>query len=834
MYRNYVRTALRNLLKHKLFSAINIIGLSCGISACLLIALFVQSESSYDKHWSNADRLYRLNTTLDVSGDNPRRTGGSSLLALGALKNDFSAEIAHASRVRAQGREVFIGEQRYEDVVVDVDADIAAMLDFEVLDGDLARTLSDPASIALSAAVAERYFGSVNAVGQELEIVRSVSQTQTSRERLRVGAVYRVPGRSVLELPALTMLNEASFDAFTFNNWVTLDLATYVQLHHDVDVQALSARLRAFTNRHVSLPQLNLAPDVLPADRVQFDLQPLAAVYLDDTVQDGVSGGDRTLVLAFTAIAALVLLIACINFTVLSTARATQRAREVALRKTVGADRGQLAVQFLGESCLVVIPAVLLALMLAELMLPFFETLVNRDLAVDYAAPGTWMSLLLLAAAVGVGGGLYPALVLSWFRPASTLKGPLRNGRQAVLDLRSALVVFQFGTAIALIIATAVITLQVEYSARRDPGFVRENMLVLDNLNRRPDVSALKSTLKQELAALAGVEVVSLSGHQPTQTTGYVTLTLPHTLEGGNGAAQTLATMSVDYDFFDAYRIGFLAGRNYDPARDRPTPLFQGGYQSPSGHSDSSVVINASAARQLGFDAPEAALGRRLVDTRGFNAALHHFTIIGVVADTQFFSLRSAPRPEVYVLSPQFMTDVLSLRYTGTGQAVLAAVTEVWRRVVGDADLSFAFVDQLLEEEFAQERMEARMLVSFSLLAVLIACLGLYGSAAYAVERRTREIGVRKVMGAEVRELVALLLWQFSRPVLAANLLAWPVALWAMLKWLQRFPYQIDSVVLILLCVLSGALVLSVAWLTVVGNTLRVATASPLLALRYE
>lgn len=834
MLKNYLATALNNLLKNKLFSFINIAGLSIGLAACLLIALYVQMESSYDKHWSNGDRLYRVNTSIDMTGGDPRRSGWTSLLALNALKTYFPDEIEYASRVRGTNKELYVGEQRYEDVVVNVDPDIVNMLDFDVLAGDLARTLSDPRSIALSATQAAIYFGTANAVGQELTIVRAINQAQSVRENFQVGAVYRVPGPTVIDLPAMAMLDEATFDLFTFGNWVTLDFTTYVQMKSGIDKQALSSRLEDFTNTYVTLPRIDLGPDGRVSDRVSFDFQNLAAVYLDDAITDTISDGDKTMVMAFAAIAVLVLLIGCLNFTILSTARATQRAKEVALRKTVGAGRGQLIVQFLGESFLVVVPAIALSLVLVELMLPFFESLVNRNLEVPYAVPSTWLALLLLAVVVGLTGGVYPALVLSMFRPATTLKGTAQAESRSSIGLRSALVVFQFSISIALIIATAVIYLQVEYSARRDPGFDGENVLVLDNLNRRADVSAVKNTLKQEIAALTSVEAVSLSGHQPTQTLGYVTMTMLHTLEGGSGTPQAIPTMSVDYDFFDTYRIAFVAGRNYDAARDQPTPMFQGGYQSPSGNSESNVVINASTARLLGFANPQDALGRRLVNTRGFNAALHNFTITGVVADTQFFSLRTAPRPEIYVLSPQFMSDVLSVRYSGNPQQVLGEIEPVWQRVTGGAELSTALVEQKMAGEFAQERIEARMLVSFAVLAIIIACLGLYGSAAFAVDRRTKEIGIRKVMGAEVREIVTLLLWQFSKPVLLANVIAWPVALWAMLRWLQRFPYQIDSVVLVPLCILAGALALSIAWLTVAGNTVRVATTKPVLALRYE
>lgn len=834
MFRHYLTTTLAHLLKNRQFVLINMAGLAVGLAACVLLALYVQQELSWDRQWSNGDRLFRVNTTVDATGGEPRHSGGTPMPLQAALGEYFAAEIEYAARVRATSREVFTGDVRYQDPVVDVDADIAGMLDFDVLSGDLAATLANPGNIALSAASAERYFGTVDAVGRTLEIVRSVSQAQSVREVFQVSAVYRIDGNTVIDLPAMTMLLEQTYDAPTFANWVTLDFSTYVQLRPAVNLRDFSLRFADFINRYVTLPQLNMAPSEKPADRYALDLQNISDIYLDSTVNDTVAGGSKVVLIAFSGIAALVLLIACLNFTILSTARVARRAREVTLRKSVGASSGQLLMQFLGESFLVVAPAMVLATVLAELLLPLFSAMVNRELALHYAQASTWVWVLGLTVSVSICGGLYPALVLAWFRPARTAGNSGAQRGRKVIGLQAALVTFQFSIAIALFIATAVIYWQVEYSMQRDPGFNSANMLVLDNLNRRTEVSAVKNTLKSEITALAGVESVALSGHQPMQTRGYVQMELQHTLEGRADNPLFIATMSVDQDFLDTWGLQLVAGRGYDITRDQPTPLFQGGYVSDSGTSESSVVINEGAARALGFAEAEAALGERLVGTRGFNPTLHNFTIIGVVQDSQFFSLRNAPRAELYVLSPQFMTDVIGVRFSGNSQEVVQRIAGVWNRVTGGADLSIAFVEQNLAAEFREERVEARLLVGFALLAIIIACLGLYGSATFSVERRTKEIGVRKVLGAAIGDIVGMLLWQFSKPVLLANVIAWPVAAWAMLRWLQRFPYQIDSVVLVPLCVLAGAVALSVAWLAVAGNAIKVAQARPVLALRYE
>lgn len=829
MLKNYFLTALNVLLKNKLYSLINIVGLSIGLAASLLIILYVQNQSSYDDHWTNSDRIYRLNTTMDLTGSNSQRSGNTSLLTLGAFKNYFADEIEYGSRVRTTKLDVFVGDTRFEQAIPFVDPDMIKMFDFEVLSGDLSASLSSAEHIALSRELANKLFGTEDAVGKTLSIM---DPKDDALRDYRVTAVYRLPpNNTVLSLPAMMLLDESKLDFFTFSNWLTLDFQTFLQLKPRIQPQQLHSRQQPFINQYVDISRLNAGPDVEASDRVDFDLQSIGDIYLDNSVADNVSGGNKTVVMAFSAIAALVLLIGCINFTILSAAKATQRAKEVAMRKMVGAGRNQLMMQYLGETFLVVLPAIFLAIALVELLLPLFETMVGVSLHVSYASISTYAYLVSLSIIVSVLGGFYPALVMSYFSPAKSLKASGANEGKKVFGLRNALVVFQFSISIALLIATAVIYAQVLHSANRDPGFNSENLLVIENLNRRADVTELKNTLKQQISALPTVSATTLVAYKPMQTSGYATLGSEFSMAGDDTRRVRLSTMSVDYDFLNTMQISLLVGRDFNEQQDQPSAIYQGSYRESI--SESSLIINFSAARSLGFSAPEQALGTRL-STRGFNPASHNFTVVGVVADNQYYSLRSAPRAEVYILSPRYMTDILNVRYRGNSQMALTELFAVWKQVMGDAVLSTSFVDQNMGQQFKQEQLEAKMLLAFSLLAIAIACLGLYGSSALSVDRRTKEIGIRKVMGAQVQEIVSLLLWQFSKPVLLANVIAWPVATWAMLTWLQRFPYQIDGLLLIPICVFAGGIALSIAWLTVASNTVRVAIRKPVLALRYE
>lgn len=824
MFKNYLTTAINNLLGDKVYSGINVAGLAFGLAASILIALYVLDEMSYDKHWENADRIYRVNTSVWSSGGGFALGAGTGGPVMPALQAFFPQAIETGTRLISFATEVTLGDQRFEETVYRVDSGFLDMFELESIAGSLTEALSDPAKVALRADVAQRYFGAGESMTDVLGKILTISSNGVARD-YQVAAVFRFPeGNTVLDLPILTLLDMSVLPP-VYNNWGAMTMYSYVQLQPGADIAAVTADLMRFSDQNVDISAMQAGPEVRPSDRLRFELQNITAIHLTSSFDDSRAGGNQTVVMAFTAIAVLVLLIGTINFTILSTAKATKRAKEVVLRKTNGAGRLELIGQFLGESFCMVLPAMLVACVLVELLLPVFEAMVGKSLQISWLAPDTLLALGLVHIVVSLLGGLYPAFLLSHFRPATTLKASRLSESKGSLSLRNLLIVFQFGVSIALIIATGVIYAQVRHAVNRDPGFNRENVLVIDNLNQRAEVNGRKETLKQQLLDLDDVADATLSSHQPTQMLGFANFSAPYAVSGEDSAT-LITTLGVDPDFFDTYQTEIVAGRGFSEALDQPAEIFP---QQPGGPPPNKVVINVSASRLLGFANPEAAVNSQIQIRRGD----FDLTIIGVAADTNFYSMNAVPRPEIYSFSLGF-TDVLSVRFSGSPQAVLAQVSEIWRSVMGDAELSTSFVAQNMEREFTQERVEAQLLMSFALLAIIIACLGLYGSAAYSMQRRTKEIGVRKVMGAEVREIITLLLWQFSKPVLFANIIAWPLAAWTMLTWLQRFPYQIDALILIPLCVLAGAIALSIAWLTVVGNSVKVATTSPVYALRYE
>ena len=813
--------ALSNMFKNMLFSVINIAGLGIGLAACIAMALYVEHETSYDKHWQNADRIFRLTTTADRTGGNPVRMGENSPLLLPLLREFFAEEIQFSAQSQDfYFQDVYAGQNRFQQFVVQVERDLIDIFDFDVVAGDLAATLENPDYLALSVESARRLFGRDDVVGETLELVDS-----DIRETLYISAVYSLPdANTVLELPALRLLDPDQLPV----NWLGFSSRDYIMLKPGVDSEQIRSRLQDFTDRHVDISSLEAGPGILPSERISFDLQNISEVYLYSSFESSLDRGNAIVVLVFSFIALLVLVIGCINFALLSTVKATQRAREVAVRKSVGASRFQLFMQFMGESFLLVFLGMLLSLAALELILPWFETLAGIELTVRSAA-GNYVLLLALLLAAGIGGGIYPALILSGFRPASTLKTGRATESLEFARIRNRLLVFQYGVTMVLMIATVVIYAQVRYILARDTGFDMDNLLVIEDL-LRSEVHERKAALKSRVEEIAGVESVSLSGHQPMQTRNLSTIVLPVALEGESGVNASMSVLSVDHDFFRTYRIPLVAGRDYDERRDQASSLFP--FSPQDTVTSGGIMINISAVRELGFTEPGQALGRQLTIT-SWAGEPHAFIIQGVVADTQFYTLRRAPRAEIYALTPLY-SEVMSVRFRTNPQELLAHVGDAWKSLMGDAVMITGFVDENMEAVLRQENVQARMLTAFTLLAVLIASLGLLGSASFNVERRVREIAIRKTMGAEIMDIIRLLLWQFTKPVILANVIAWPIAAWIMMRWLQSFPYHIAPWLLLPFCVAVGLVALAIAWVTVGGTAARAASAKPVLALRYE
>ena len=827
MLKNYFIIAINNLLKNKLYSAINIIGLAVGLAACIIMSIYVQHELSYDRQWKDSDRIYRVNFSDQYPGKEPIKSAESPLPAMQGLEEYFKGNFEKTARTYSREWAINIGTDRFQIRVAMVDPAFIDIFQLKVIAGSLKDTFTNITNFALSEETAKRHFGNQDPIGK----VMTIDYGNNFKVDYKVTAVYRIPGNTVLDdMPIISLLDDTVIPQ-SLNHWFYSPCHTYIKLKAGVDIETIKLLMPAFIDRNYDYSKFFSDPDLKASDITSMEFQRLDTAHLDSTWDDSRAGGNRTVVMSFAVISLLVLLIGCINFTILTTAKASQRAREVAMRKVVGAKRKQLIVQFLSESTFIVLLAMILSMGLVELMLPIFESTVGKTLSFNYFSLNAILTLLVMLIIVGISGGLYPAFILSGYRPGDTLKANQSKETSGSMSLRTALVIFQFSISIILIIATGVIFIQMRYSLNRDPGYNKDNLLIINQMQRN-ELKRKIGPFKNELLNLSNVSDVGFSELQPSQPTqrggSFTQLGRPGTTYGMNNTG-------VGYDYFTTYQIPVVSGRNYSVERDLPDQGFDMMTGTINDNEDKelverNIILNESAVRELGFNNTEDAIGKIINSTTYSNT---NYTIIGVVADNHIFSINASPQAVAYLLQPNNIGAV-TVRFKGSPHKILEQVTSVWNQVMGDAEISYVFVDQLLVGEFQQEQTEERILISFSLLAIVIACMGLFGSASFTVERRTKEIGLRKVMGAKVKNIVSLLLWQFSKPVLIANIIAWPVAILIMQNWLERFTYRFDALLIIPICLAAGLIALVIAWFTVSGNTTRVAKSRPIKALRYE
>ncbi len=828
MLKNYITIAVNNLIKNKLYSAINIAGLAIGLAACIIIGLYVRDQTSYDKQWKDAGRIYRLNCLATLPGKPRAEYSFCPLPAMQTIDEYFKDKIEQSARVFTGTLTIDTGTKRFNSKVADVDPAFIDMFQLKVVGGSLKNTLTSNTNVALSEETARRHFGNQNPIGKVITVI-----LENIKIDYKVTAVYCIPGNTILDdIPILCLLDDTLLPT-AYKSWYNFTCETFFKLKGGVDIETMKPLLPALIDRNVDISKSISDPSLKASDVISMDFQKLENAYLESPWDVYRAGGNKTVVMSFAGISLLVLLIGCINFTILTTAKATQRAREVAMRKVVGAKRKQLVVQFLGESTFIVLISMILSMGVVEIMLPVFESIVGKTFSLNYASPSTFLPLLALLIIVGISGGLYPAFILSGFRPGDTLKANQSKETRGSMSLRNILVIFQFSISIILIISTGVIYAQMQYSMNRDPGYDKDNLLVINRLGSDEKIWSKITPLKQELLSLADVSNVGLSEVQPSQQH---QSNLAYTRPGHPETTYLKPTTYIGYDYFKTYQIPFVTGRDYSIDRDIPEPKLDmmkakiGGNESKK-LIERSAIINESAVREFGFTSPKEAVGKILNSTTINNM---RYTIIGVVADNHIFSIKAPPRAEVYLLRPTDGPAVMTIRFKGSPKKILKEVNTVWKKVVGNEEISTVFVDQLIAKEFQQEQSEEKILISFSILAILIACMGLFGSASFTVERRTKEIGLRKVMGAKVKNIVCLLLWQFSKPVLIANIIAWPVAIFAMQYWLEQFAYRFNILFLIPICLVSGLIALAIAWFTVASNTRRAARKNPIHSLRYE
>lgn len=829
MWKNYLMVAMRNLLKHKLYSAINICGLAIGLATCVLILLFVRNETTYDRFFTDSDRLFQVVIRAQLPGRQADNVAVTMLPLAAAMKEGFP-EVEKTARV-VQDTIIFRrGDELFTETTRAVDPDFFRMFDFPFLQGDRMTALDEPNGIVLTESMARKFFKDADPLGRTLEIEDGDPVKVT-------GIIPDMPSNTHFNLDIIRPYDSLSKTARSQEgSWGSICCETYLLLKPGSDADAINARLAtwiksaaptinsptgSFSLGEIFTPRIRNVKDI-HTEPMQTSMRP-ATSYTE--------------IVTFAAVAVLVLAIASINFMNLATARATQRAREVSVRKVVGASRGQIIIQFIGESLLLTLIGLLLSVTLVELALPAYSAFLDKQLSFNlFTDPVLAPVLLGLALVVGVAGGAYPAFFLSGFNPARVLKGSSSGVGGGSGRLRMALVVVQFAISIALMVATAVVYGQLLFAQNKNLGFDKENTIVLNGFPGGSDRER-QQTLTNVLAALDGV--VSVAGTDATPGSGSENNTNVRVPGADPSQLLVLRQGSVDWDYVKTLGLRIVAGRDFD--RNRPSdqvvfPPAGSAAAAPANGPEGKIltgaaILNEAAVKRLGFAGSQEALGREFEAGAGSYGTLR-LTVIGIVEDFHFRSVHDPIAPAMLTVDNGTYDDLIIRIRGGNVEGTLAAIDRAWRDLYPNRPVQREFLDTRIQNLYVREAKTSQMFAVFSGLAIMIACLGLFGLASFTAERRTKEIGLRKVLGASVMDIVRLLVWQFSKPVLIANLIAWPVAWYFMDIWLSSFSFRIDLNPL--LFVAAGALALAIAWLTVGLHAARVAQAKPVMALRYE
>lgn len=806
MFRNYLKIAWRNLRKYKAISAINLFGLTVGMTCCLLILAYILNEVSYDKQHPFADRTYRISRTFHSDE-------GVVSLHLGAvappfgyyLENEFP-EIEKMTRLLSNGNTAFVyGDKRfYEKKVYFADQDFANVFNVQMVKGHPQKALEAPFSIMITEDIAKKYFGNEDPLNKVVKLDNNLP--------CKVSGVFRAfPSNMHLHPEVLVSFNTLK-DSTIYGeenlrtNWGNNSFFTYIVLPKTYDPKKLEARFPAFIDKYMHFPEE--PPGFQGSKYSHLYLWPLKSIHLHSHLDDEVEeNGDIKRVYIFSAIALFILLIACINYMNLSTARSVLRAKEIGIRKAVGAERREIILQFLSESVLLCFLAILLAFGLTALLLPWLNTFSGSDLHIQLLF--RWqvlVPLLLTPFVVGLLSGIYPALFMSSFEPARVLKGLFKVGGN--LSLRKALVVAQFAVSIVLIISTAVVFRQLRYMQQKSLGFDTDRVITL--FNTAAFGNSFES-FRHELLQQPGVKEVGRSSRIPS---GRLLDAMGIAVPAGDTLKPLqldVKYLSVDYQFIPTYGLKLVAGRNFSTA-----------FATDS----SNFVINEAAARDIGFKSPQEAIDKPIVygGQKG--------KIIGVAGDFHFESLRQRiPALLMAVLPNQY--GRVSIKLAGTNlSGSLAAVENAWRKYLPEVPYSYTFLDEAFGKLYESEQRQKTIFTSFAFIAIFIACLGLFGLSAFTISQRIKEIGIRKVLGAEVSSIVGLLSKDFLRLVGIAALIAFPIAWYAMHKWLEDFAYRIGIPWWLFL--IAAVVACAIAFVTISFQAIKAATANPVKSLRTD
>jgi putative ABC transport system permease protein len=827
MFKNYLVTAFRNLIRHKLYSAINIGGLAIGLAACILIFLYLKDETSYDTFLADTDDVYMMKLTVNTPGYDSYALYFTQAVMKPFIEQEFP-EIEEMAKLTQVGMNIRQGTDLFAENMVAVDANFARILDYPVLAGQMEQVLSDSSSMAVSMAMLDKYFPGET----PSEVMGKTLTTIINNEvrDYRVGVVMKnLPDNSNQKFDFMLLLQEEffppnQFGPPVFENWTSLTFNQYLRFAPGTDTESIRLRFPAMLDRIVP-DAITSSIGLQPSEIYSYEFVPLPHIHLDvDAIGlANVPPIDPKTLWTLGVIALLILVIASINFMNLATARSSLRAREVAMRKTLGARRQDLIAQFLGEAFLLTLIALVLAGVIVEVALPFYNEFVAKNIATHYVSEPLFLGALAgLSIVVGIGAGMYPAFHLSSFRPSRILKSN-QSSSQSSPTLRSLLVILQFSISIGLIIATIVVLNQTRFARTVDQTFEKENIVVVRGLDQTRN--QILNTFMDEMRRHPSVVSVGHSTFVPSDGFNISTSVTPE----GRSDAQMVGFVPVGWNFFETYDVEPVAGRLFSEHRGSDSAVGFGEFDQ---RPEASTILSVKAVTYMGYTSPELAIGK--VFTAGINFKTD-YTIVGVIPDINFASIRQEIRPAIYSINEN--GGSVSIRYrsglSGEQQnELLDHINQTWARLEPNQPIVRQFLDENVEALYdADDRLGTMMLV-FAGLAIVVSALGLFGLSSFTAELKTKEVGIRKTMGASIPELMRLLIWQFSKPVFIANLIAWPLAWYFLNEWLNGFAMRISISPMYFL--VAGLATLLVSWLTVGGLVYRVARANPIRALRYE
>lgn len=802
MIRNYFKTAWRNLWKHKSLSFINICGLISGMTCSLLIFLFVADELSYDRFNKDAERIYRVVKDF-VNTDGSRLPDATTPPAIAPAIQKEIPGIEHVTRVFPPWGNNYLvtynDKNFYEKKVFRADSSFFDVFTFSFAEGDARSAFKEVKSVILTETTAQKYFGNENPMGKVLKI-------DSFGDLMVSGVLKDLPENAHFHFDFL--LPVRTFGLGIDNNWRFHNFYTYIKLQPNVNIANVESEIKALYKRH------------RPDENNIYYTQALTGIHLGSNLKWELEpNGDRLYVIVFSIVGIFIILIAAINYINLVTARSALRAKEVGVRKVAGAGQGSLIRQFLLESVLMSLLSAVIALLIAQLLLPLVNTITSKQLALN---PGTSYNVICFisgAVLLGILAGLFPALYLSSFQPTVVLKGVNVN-EKGVFNLRKALVVVQFTISVALISGSLIIYRQVSYIQSARLGLNKDQVLITQNYNNIPD--SRKSSFENELRQIRGVKNAAASGG----IVGGLNYTRRLNLKGSDNGA-VVNFLFTGYDYLDVLEIKLREGRNF--SRDFPADVLSEVSNKTLEQDIGSIILNERAVKDL--DIPDPVIGRQ-IQWNANGDTTYYVKVIGVTEDFHFASFRNEIKPFAFLVRPQGADNMTLKLSTQNLTATLQQIENKWRQFLPERPFQYSFLDETFARLYKAEANFQKIFIALVLLSIVIACLGLFGLSAFTAERRIKEIGIRKVLGASVTGITAMLSKDFLILVITANLIAAPLAWWGMNRWLQGYAYRIEVNAWIFL-IAAGVSVL-IALFTVSFHSIKAATTNPVKSLRTE